>query len=181
VREQAERELEQARVEAQRRLSDASERASRTVRESSEKAAEIEARADRRQHEAESAAKSLRDTVTAQVGKAQREAEQARREARAEAVRLVSDARSEADQLRRSARTMLDDARGEVAALTTRRDAIAEELGRLSGVISALSVPDPPLAGSDEPGSASGGENGPAGASSQATQGEPAADLTESK
>ena len=35
---------------------------------------------------------------------------------------------------------MLDDARAEVAALTTRRDEIAEELGRLSGVIEALSV-----------------------------------------
>ena len=32
----------------------------------------------------------------------------------------------------------------EVATLTTRRDAIAEELGRLSGVIDALSVPSAP-------------------------------------
>ena len=33
------------------------------------------------------------------------------------------------------------EARAEVAALTTRRDEIAEELGRLSAVIEALSVP----------------------------------------
>jgi hypothetical protein len=42
---------------------------------------------------------------------------------------------------------MLDDARAEVASLTTRRDEIAAELGRLSGVIEALSVPAPARAG----------------------------------
>jgi hypothetical protein len=42
----------------------------------------------------------------------------------------------------------LDDARAEVAALTTRRDEIAGELGRLSGVIEALSVPTPVGGGS---------------------------------
>jgi hypothetical protein len=36
---------------------------------------------------------------------------------------------------------MLEEARAEVAALTTRRDEIAGELGRLSGVIEALNVP----------------------------------------
>ena len=41
---------------------------------------------------------------------------------------LVRDARVEADELRRTARRMLDDARTEVAGLTTRRDEIAEEL-----------------------------------------------------
>jgi chromosome segregation ATPase len=81
------------------------------------------------------------------VGVAQREAEQSRREARAEAVMLVRDARVEADELRRTARRMLDDARTEVASLTTRRDEIAEELGRLSGVIEALSVSSPARAG----------------------------------
>jgi len=44
-------------------------------------------------------------------------------------------------QLRREAHRILDDAREEVTALTKRRDEIAEELGRLSGVIEALSVP----------------------------------------
>jgi hypothetical protein len=81
------------------------------------------------------------------VGVAQREAEQSRREVRAEAVMLVRDARVEADELRRTARRMLDDARTEVASLTTRRDEIAEELGRLSGVIEALSVSSPGRAG----------------------------------
>ncbi|MGZ4596831.1 MAG: hypothetical protein ACXV3V_07895, partial [Actinomycetes bacterium] len=51
-------------------------------------------------------------------------------------------------ELRRSAHQLLDDARAEVAALTTRRDEIAGELGRLSGVIEALSVPSPVNAGS---------------------------------
>ena len=37
--------------------------------------------------------------------------------------------------------------RTEVAGLTTRRDEIAEELGRLSGVIEALSVSSPARAG----------------------------------
>jgi hypothetical protein len=52
----------------------------------------------------------------------------------------VDDARTEADELRTEAHRVLDDAREEVAALTTRRDEIAAELGRLSGVIDALSV-----------------------------------------
>ena len=43
-------------------------------------------------------------------------------------------------ELRTEAYQVLDDARAEVATLTTRRDEIAEELGRLSGVIEALSV-----------------------------------------
>jgi len=78
--------------------------------------------------------------VAEQVATAQREAEEARREARTEAVRIVGDARTEADDLRRQAAQILHDAREEVAALTTRRDEIAAELGRLSGVIDALSV-----------------------------------------
>ena len=53
---------------------------------------------------------------------------------------MVQDARVEADELRRTARRMLDEARAEVADLSTRRDEIAAELGRLSGVIEALNV-----------------------------------------
>jgi len=52
----------------------------------------------------------------------------------------VAEARAEADELRAQAHRILDDARTEVAALTTRRDEIAAELSRLSGVIDALSV-----------------------------------------
>ena len=60
----------------------------------------------------------------------------------------MGDARSEADRLRTEAYQVLDDARAEVATLTTRRDEIAEELGRLSGVIEALSnvTPSPSTA-----------------------------------
>jgi hypothetical protein len=56
----------------------------------------------------------------------------------------VGAARIEADEVRTQAQQMLDEARAEVASLTTRRDEIAEELGRLSGVIEALSVPGAP-------------------------------------
>ena len=55
-------------------------------------------------------------------------------------MRIVADARTEADELRREAAKILSEAREEVAALTTRRDEIAAELGRLSGVIEALNV-----------------------------------------
>ena len=61
-----------------------------------------------------------------QTAAAQREAEEARRTARAEAVHIVGDARIEADEVRTQGQQMLDDARAEVAALTTRRDEIAE-------------------------------------------------------
>jgi cell division septum initiation protein DivIVA len=78
--------------------------------------------------------------VAEQVATSQREAQETLREARTEAVRIVGEARIEADELRRQATQILHDAREEVAALTTRRDEIAGELGRLSGVIDALSV-----------------------------------------
>jgi uncharacterized membrane protein YqiK len=78
--------------------------------------------------------------VAEQTATAQRETEEARRTARADAVRIVGDARTEADRLRTEAHRILDDAREEVAVLAKRRDEIAEELGRLSGVIEALSV-----------------------------------------
>ena len=68
-------------------------------------------------------------------------AEQLRR-AREEALRLVADGRVEADQLRSDARKTHERARAEVAALQAQRDEIAGELGQLSGVIAALSVPE---------------------------------------
>jgi cell division septum initiation protein DivIVA len=89
--------------------------------------------------------------VAEQTAAAQREAEEARRTARAEAVRIVGAARIEADEVRTRGQQMLDDARAEVAALTTRRDEIAGELGRLSGVIDALSVPGAPARDARDP------------------------------
>jgi uncharacterized membrane protein YqiK len=93
----------------------------------------------------------LRERVAEQTAAAQRDAEEARRVARAEAVRLVGEAQAEAEQLRAQARRALDEARAEVAALATRRDEIAEELGRLSGVIEALSVGGVPAGSGPRP------------------------------
>ena len=82
----------------------------------------------------------LRERVSEQLASAQREAEESRRTARQDAVEIVADAQAEADELRAEAHRILAEAREEVASLTTRRDKIAAELGRLSGVIDALSV-----------------------------------------
>ena len=65
-----------------------------------------------------------------------------RRRAREESLALVAEGRAEADQLRESAQRALERARAEIAQLQTRRDGIAAELGQLSGVIEALSVPE---------------------------------------
>ena len=73
-----------------------------------------------------------------QVGQSQREMYELRRAAKAEASLLLSDARAEAEDLRAQAQQLLAEARAEVALLTERRDAIAAELGQLSGVIEAL-------------------------------------------
>jgi hypothetical protein len=64
-----------------------------------------------------------------------------RRSANDDAARTIAEARSEADELRATARSLLAEARAEVAVLTAHRDAIARELGDLSGVIDALAVP----------------------------------------
>jgi hypothetical protein len=53
--------------------------------------------------------------------------------------------------MRASARRILEDARAEVARLEERRDAIAGELGNLSGVIEALAVAGPPQEPQAEP------------------------------
>jgi len=140
VEAEADQVLAQAQTEAERRLADASHRASRTVDEATTKVTAIESRADRREAEAEANARALRERVAEQVATAQRESEEARREARAEAVRIVGDARTEADELRRQAHQILHDAREEVAALTTRRDEIAAELGRLALDMNRLDI-----------------------------------------
>jgi outer membrane protein TolC len=131
------------------------------VDEAAAKAAEVEARATRREAEAQTNTLALRQRVAEQVSAAQREAEEARRDARNAATRLVADARREADDLRREAREALERARAEVATLTTRRDEIAGELGRLSGVIEALSVPTPGRAPVDRPADRSTGADVP--------------------
>ncbi|MEP6666856.1 MAG: hypothetical protein ABJA81_10445, partial [Nocardioidaceae bacterium] len=70
-----------------------------------------------------------------------REAQDLLRGTREEATRLVEEAQRESDTVRERARSMLNAARSEVAALNRRRQEIVEELGELSGVISALAVP----------------------------------------
>ena len=77
------------------------------------------------------------------------EAAEDRRRAREESVALVAEGRAEADQLRDSARRALERARAEIAQLKEQRDTIAAELGQLSGVIAALSVPERAQAGAD--------------------------------
>ena len=54
----------------------------------------------------------------------------------------MTEGRAAAEQVRENARQALERARAEIAQLQTRRDTIAAELGQLSGVIEALSVPE---------------------------------------
>jgi cell division septum initiation protein DivIVA len=76
----------------------------------------------------------------------QAEARETRRAAKEEAGRVVAQARTEADELRSAARSMLADARAEVAVLGAHRDEISKQLNDLSGVINALAVADRPAA-----------------------------------
>jgi uncharacterized coiled-coil DUF342 family protein len=76
------------------------------------------------------------------VARTQRELHELRRAAKDEELQTIASARAEADELRSTARQLLAEAREEVAALTERRNAIAGELGNLSGVIEALAVTD---------------------------------------
>ena len=64
--------------------------------------------------------------------------------AREEASRTIADARAEADELRSKARSILAEARAEVAVLSAHRDEISKQLGDLSGVIEALAVAERP-------------------------------------
>lgn len=73
------------------------------------------------------------------------------RRAREQALAYVAEGRSEADQLREGARRALERARAEAARLQEQRDVIAGELGQLSGVIEALSVPERDPADRPEP------------------------------
>ena len=66
------------------------------------------------------------------------------RSAREESSRTISSARAEADELRSKARSILAEARAEVAVLSAHRDEISKQLGDLSGVIEALAVAERP-------------------------------------
>jgi chromosome segregation ATPase len=78
-----------------------------------------------------------------EVTRTHQELAAARRAAKQEESELIAAARADADEMRSSARRMLNDARAELERLTQRRDAIAGELGNLSGVIEALAVSGP--------------------------------------
>jgi hypothetical protein len=123
-------------------VAEASARAEQIVADAELAAVLRDERADRRLNEAESAARDVREHVAQEMGRSQRELYELRKAAKAEAMQTVVGARAEADALRTTARKLLADARTELADLTQRRDAIAAELGNLSGVIYALSVPE---------------------------------------
>jgi Skp family chaperone for outer membrane proteins len=90
----------------------------------------------------------VREQIAAELARTQREMHELRRKAKDEELALINTARAEADALRKEARQALADAREQVAKLVERRNAIAGELGNLSGVIEALAVaegdPAPP-------------------------------------
>ena len=70
----------------------------------------------------------------------QSETRDLRRAANDDVNRMITRARTEADELRSAARTLLAEARAEVAVLSAHRDEISKQLGDLSGVINALAV-----------------------------------------
>ncbi len=84
----------------------------------------------------------MRERAAEDVERFQLEAHEAHRAARAEIVRASEEARVHAERLRGEARAAVERAREEVNTLAARRDDINRQLGRLSGVIEALSVPE---------------------------------------
>jgi hypothetical protein len=125
--------------------------ADRIIRTAEAEAQEHTARAERRLAEAEAGAKTIREQVAVEVTRTQEELHDRWRTSKTEQGAAAAAARAEADEVRNSARRLLSDARAEVALLSQRRDAIAAELGSLSGVIEALAVaesqpPAPPPA-----------------------------------
>ncbi len=131
---------QRAEADAARVLADATYESERAVE-----------RLERRRTEAETGAASLRSLVAEEVTRLRAEAAEHLRLAREEANRHVAEGRSEADRLRESASRALERARAEVAQLQIQRDQIAVELGQLSGVIEALSVPEREAATSPDP------------------------------
>jgi cell division septum initiation protein DivIVA len=86
----------------------------------------------------------VRERAAEHLAQAHSEARDLRRAAKDEATRTIAGARSEADELRSRARSILAEARAEVAVLNAHRDEISKQLGDLSGVIEALAVPERP-------------------------------------
>lgn len=130
----------QADADAGRLRAAARAEADRLLREADEGAQARSERGERRLSEAEAGARTLRERAADDLDRSQREMSDLRRSAKEAAGRDVAEARAEADELRAQARRILADARAEVAVLTAHRDAIARELGELSGVIEALAV-----------------------------------------
>ena len=97
-------------------------------------------RAERRVAEAEAGAQAVREQVAEQLGESQRELHQLRRTARAETAELIARARAEAEEMRAEALQHADRRPGRGGRADRRRNAIAAELGQLSGVIEALAV-----------------------------------------
>ncbi|PZS25494.1 MAG: hypothetical protein DLM58_22375 [Pseudonocardiales bacterium] len=136
--------LDRAAVDAIQIREEAAADARRIVGEAQDTAAARLDRAERRLLEAESGARAVREQVAAELAKAQREIHELRRAAKAEEAEAIGAARTEADAVRTSSRRLLAEAKAELAALSAQRDAIAGELGSLSGVIDALAVSDAP-------------------------------------
>ncbi|MEP7020122.1 MAG: hypothetical protein ABI808_05690 [Pseudonocardiales bacterium] len=136
--------LDRAAVDAIQIREEAAADSRRIVTEAQDTAAARLDRAERRLLEAESGARAVREQVAAELTKAQREIHELRRAAKAEEAEAVGAARAEADAVRTSSRRLLAEAKAELAALSAQRDAIAGELGNLSGVIDALAVSDAP-------------------------------------
>ena len=144
IGQRAATELDRAGSDAIQAREEASADARGIVAEATDTAAARLARADRRLVEAEAGAGAIREQVAEELTRTQREIQELRRSAKSEERQTIDAARAEADALRATARQLLADARAEVAALTARRNAIAGELGNLSGVIEALAVSDAP-------------------------------------
>ena len=84
----------------------------------------------------------MREQAAEDLARVQTETRELRRSANDDSNRLLTRARTEADELRSAARTLLAEARAEVAVLSAHRDEISKQLGDLSGVINALAVPE---------------------------------------
>jgi vacuolar-type H+-ATPase subunit H len=143
---------EQSEIEAGQTRETARAEGARILASAEDAAAARDARAERRLAEAESGARAVREQVAAELARTQRELHEVRRKAKEEEFAAINTARAEADELRAAARKMIAEARAEVAALVKRRNAIAGELGNLSGVIEALAVAEGHPEQSESPG-----------------------------
>ncbi|MDQ1535641.1 MAG: hypothetical protein QOE58_34 [Actinomycetota bacterium] len=120
----------------------AQEHKERVVAEADQTVQAALGRSKRRLDDAESGARLLREHAAAEVARLQTDAHEHRRAVRHEATTTLAAARADADSSRTEARDLLTKARAEVQALADRRDDINEQLGKMSGVIEALAVPE---------------------------------------